>query len=683
MLDTFDSVTILLGAAIVAFAFYSANPTPDASSTRNLNETAVYRNKNTPHYRPLISDLDGKKTVYDMFWHAVKSFSNQNYLASRTGDADFKYLSFKKVSERAIAFGKGLVQLSSIQPPQSDVVSSKQLVGIYLKNSIPWLLADIACFTFGFVTVPIHESFDSDSLLYILNHTEMPTIILGLSNLDKVVSLVPKAKFLKKIIVTDVDTIPEHALQLVKDTPVKLVPFATVEKEGFFWDKQIEHVVPKPDDVFTICYTSGTTGNPKGGMITHKNMASAAGGLIDLLPDKHMLNGSDRHVSFLPLSHMLERVLFHGLTFFGCSIGFYRGDITLLMDDIVKFEPTLFPAVPRLLNKLYDGVRAKIAASSLVVRTLFDFAYARKLSLLKSGVVTRNTIWDSLVFSKIQARTGGRVRLFITGAAPISPEVLQFIRVVFGVNVVEGYGQTESCASGFVTQIGDHFAPYGCHVGIPFSCSEYKLVDVPEMKYLATDLPNPRGEICFRGPNVMRGYFKEPKKTKETIDEDQWLHTGDVGEILPNLTLKIIDRVKNIFKLAQGEYVAPDAIESKLKSALVAQLFIHGDSLQTCLVAIAVPDHANLLPWAESQGITPTDLPSLCANPVVNKHILNDLVTLGKKAGLKGFEIPKAVYLESTLFSLENGLLTPTFKTKREVVKKQYADVLNGLYKGL
>ncbi|KAJ2993472.1 Long-chain-fatty-acid--CoA ligase 6 [Globomyces sp. JEL0801] len=623
MLDTFDSVTILLGAAIVAFAFYSANPTPDASSTRNLNETAVYRNKNTPHYRPLISDLDGKKTVYDMFWHAVKSFSNQNYLASRTGDADFKYLSFKKVSERAIAFGKGLVQLSSIQPPQSDVVSSKQLVGIYLKNSIPWLLADI-----------------------------------GLSNLDKVVSLVPKAKFLKKIIVTDVDTIPEHALQLVKDTPVKLVPFATVEKEGFFWDKQIEHVVPKPDDVFT----------------------SAAGGLIDLLPDKHMLNGSDRH---LPLSHMLERVLFHGLTFFGCSIGFYRGDITLLMDDIVKFEPTLFPAVPRLLNKLYDGVRAKIAASSLVVRTLFDFAYARKLSLLKSGVVTRNTIWDSLVFSKIQARTGGRVRLFITGAAPISPEVLQFIRVVFGVNVVEGYGQTESCASGFVTQIGDHFAPYGCHVGIPFSCSEYKLVDVPEMKYLATDLPNPRGEICFRGPNVMRGYFKEPKKTKETIDEDQWLHTGDVGEILPNLTLKIIDRVKNIFKLAQGEYVAPDAIESKLKSALVAQLFIHGDSLQTCLVAIAVPDHANLLPWAESQGITPTDLPSLCANPVVNKHILNDLVTLGKKAGLKGFEIPKAVYLESTLFSLENGLLTPTFKTKREVVKKQYADVLNGLYKGL
>ncbi|KAI8854147.1 long-chain-fatty-acid--CoA ligase 6 [Chytridium lagenaria] len=338
--------------------------------------------------------------------------------------------------------------------------------------------------------------------------------------------------------------------------------------------------------------------------------------------------------------------------------------------------PTLFPTVPRLLSRLYDKVTQGVESSGFIKKWLFDFAYRSKLAELRAGRVTRNSVWDRLVFSKIQNKLGGNVRMMLTGAAPISPDILDFLRVVMGCQVLEGYGQTESSASGFVTIVGDYRTfP---HVGVPFTCCEYKLVDIPSMNYLASDLPNPRGEICIRGHNVMKSYYKAPELTAEALDEGGWLHTGDVGMINPDGTLAIIDRVKAQFKLQQGEYVSPERVEIFTKTKWVLQSFVFGESLRSSCVMIVVPDDAVLLPWAKENNKNGS-LVDLCEDESIKQMIFKSIVEEGRRNGLKGFELPSAIHLSAKTFE-ELGLLTPTFKTKRHEARKVFAQKIEALY---
>jgi long-chain acyl-CoA synthetase len=279
----------------------------------------------------------------------------------------------------------------------------------------------------------------------------------------------------------------------------------------------------------------------------------------------------------------------------------------------------------------------------------------------------------------VKKALGGNVKLIATGSAPIGKDVLQFLRVVLCCDIREGYGATETCAAVTVHIPGEYKAE---HVGTPLTCCEYKLVDVPDMDYLSTD-PYPRGEVCVRGHNVFKGYFKEPEKTREALDEDGWYHTGDIGRIDERGCLVIIDRKKNIFKLAQGEYIAPEKIENVyMKYSAIGQVYVHGDSIQSSLVAIVVPDQDTL------PGIVAEKFPDLkeksyvelCQQPKVIQMILGEMNRLGKKAGLQGFELVKAIHLEAEPFSVENELLTPTFKVKRNQAAKHYRQYIEALY---
>lgn len=210
-----------------------------------------------------------------------------------------------------------------------------------------------------------------------------------------------------------------------------------------------------------------------------------------------------------------------------------------------------------------------------------------------------HTLFDFLVFKKVRERLGGRIRALVTGGAPLATEVIEFLRIAFSCDVFEGYGQTETCAAGTITAPGDYSLG---HVGPPFPCCEVKLIDVAEMSYLTSDKPFPRGEICFRGHNVFRQYYKDPQKTKETVDANGWCHTGDIGMFDAQGRTRIIDRKKNIFKLAQGEYISPERIENiYANNEFVAQAFVYGDSLQATLVAIIVPDEEVLMKFAKTQ----------------------------------------------------------------------------------
>ncbi|PWA29372.1 hypothetical protein CCH79_00013988 [Gambusia affinis] len=476
---------------------------------------------------------------------------------------------------------------------------------------------------------------------------------------------------------------------------------------------------PKPNDLAIICFTSGTTGNPKGAMLTHGNVISNTAAfikvtqdtlkpsskdvLISFLPLAHMfervvevqylsdltcilacvffcvplqihcmLNLHDIHISYLPLAHMFERVVQGVILIHGARIGYFQGDIRLLMDDLKTLQPTVFPVVPRLLNRMFDKVFSQ--ANTPLKRWLLDFAFRRKESELKNGVMRKDSMWDKLIFKKVQMSLGGRVRLMITGAAPVSPTILTFLRAALGCQFYEGYGQTECTAGCTMSMPGDWSAG---HVGPPLPCNAVKLVDVAEMNYLAA---NGEGEVCVKGPNVFKGYLKDPERTAEAIDKDGWLHTGDIGKWLPNGVLKIIDRKKHIFKLAQGEYIAPEKIETIYnRSDPVAQIFVHGESLKACLVGIVVPDPDFLPIWANKKGFEGSYL-ELCRNKDVKAAILEDILMLGKEGGLKSFEQVRDIALHPEMFSVQNGLLTPTLKAKRNELRSHFREQIDELY---
>uniref|UniRef100_A0A671KUT8 Long-chain-fatty-acid--CoA ligase n=1 Tax=Sinocyclocheilus anshuiensis TaxID=1608454 RepID=A0A671KUT8_9TELE len=420
-------------------------------------------------------------------------------------------------------------------------------------------------------------------------------------------------------------TISELACYTYSLISVPLYDTLGTEAISYILDKSMSP--PQPDDLAIICFTSGTTGNPKGAMLTHRNIASNVSAFIYVTKVNTFSNNSPIITQLL--MHFSSRMQI-------CTFFFF-----------ITFCP--------------------------LKRHILEFAFRRKENEMKSGIMRRDSVWDKIIFKKVQASVGGHVRLMITGAAPVSAPVLTFLRAALGCHFYEGYGQTECTAGSTTTLPGDWTAG---HVGAPLPCNDIKLVDVGEMNYYAT---KGEGEVCVRGPNVFKGYLKDPEKTKEALGEDGWVHTGDIGRWLPNGTLKIVDRKKHIFKLAQGEYIAPEKIENiYIRSEAVAQAFVHGDSLQACLVAIIVPDPDFLPGWAKKRGIEGS-YEELCKNKV-KKAILEDIVKLGKESGLKSFEQVKDIALHTEMFSIQNGLLTPTLKAKRADLRNCFRNLIDELY---
>ena len=299
-------------------------------------------------------------------------------------------------------------------------------------------------------------------------------------------------------------------------------------------------------------------------------------------------------------------------------------------------------------------------------------AIQSKLWYLDNYATYNYSFYDKIVCNKFKAILGGNVRIMCTGSAPIAVDVLNFLKVCFCCPILEGYGQTESTAASCVTLPSDSQAG---HVGGPIPCVKVRLRDIPEMGYTSNDLPHPRGEICFQGPSVFQGYFKNEEKNKEAM-VDGWLLSGDVGIILPNGSVKVIDRAKNIFKLAQGEYIAPEKLENVyVQSPYVAQIHVHGDSLQSFLVAIIVPDFESLRVWWDKLGEESKAPPSdeeFCSDPRVSEIILQSMNELATSNKFNGLERVKKVYLHPEAFSEKNDLLTPSQKLKRNVSVQKF-----------
>ncbi|XP_077000644.1 long-chain-fatty-acid--CoA ligase 1 isoform X4 [Tamandua tetradactyla] len=613
---------------------------------------------------PLMYFYDDVTTVYEGFQRGIQVSNNGPCLGSRKPNQPYEWISYKEVADLSECVGSALIQ-------KGYKASPDQFVGIFSQNRPEWVIIEQGCFAYSMVIVPLYDTLGEDAITYIVNKAKLSVIFIDKPEKAQLLLEGIENKLttsLKTLVIMD-----PYGIDLVeqgKKYGVEIMSMKALEDLGKVnrWKPK----PPTPEDLAVICFTSGTTGNPKGALITHQNIVCDCSAFVKATEKMLELNPSDTHISYLPLAHMYEQLMQCVMLCHGAKIGFFQGDIRLLMDDLKVLQPTVFPVVPRLLNRMFDRIFAQ--ADTTLKRWLLDFASKRKEAELRSGIIRNNSLWDKLIFYKIQASLGGKVRLMVTGAAPVSATVLTFLRAALGCQFYEGYGQTECAAGCCLTLPGDWTAG---HVGAPMPCNFIKLVDVEEMNYLAA---RGEGEVCVKGPNVFKGYLKDPEKTAEALDKDGWLHTGDIGKWLPNGTLKIIDRKKHIFKLAQGEYIAPEKIENiYIRSEPVAQVFVHGESLQAFLIAIVVPDVETLCHWAQKRGFEGSFV-ELCRNKDVKKAILEDMVQLGKDGGLKPFEQIKGIALHPELFSIENGLLTPTMKAKRPELRNYFRSYIDELY---
>ncbi|XP_026543215.1 long-chain-fatty-acid--CoA ligase 6 isoform X1 [Notechis scutatus] len=570
---------------------------------------------------------DDARTMYEVFRRGFNISENGPCLGFRKPNQPYQWLSYKEVAERAEALGSGLLQKGCKSSPN-------QFIGVFAQNRPEWIISELACYTYSMVVVPLYDTLGPGSIRYIINTADISIVVCDKPEKARVLLEHVERKQtsgLKSIIL--MDPFEKDLKERGQRCGVQIQAMLEVENCG----RECWHapVPPHPDDLSIVCFTSGTTGNPKGAMLTHGNVVADFSGFLKVT----------------------------------------EGDIRLLSDDMKALRPTIFPVVPRLLNRMYDKIFSQ--ADTPVKRWLLEFAASRKKAEVQSGIVRNDSVWDILFFNKIQASLGGCVRMIVTGAAPASPTVLGFLRAALGCQVYEGYGQTECTAGCTFTTPGDWTSG---HVGAPLPCNFIKLVDVEELNYFSS---KGEGEICVKGPNVFKGYLKDKERTAEALDKDGWLHTGDIGKWLSNGTLKIIDRKKHIFKLAQGEYIAPEKIENiYIRSEPVSQIYVHGDSLQAFLVGIVVPDAEVMPGWAKKRGFHGT-FTDLCNNEELKHAIMEDMVQLGKESGLHSFEQVKAVFIHSEMFSVQNGLLTPTLKARRPELREYFKKQIEDLYSSI
>lgn len=626
-------------------------------------------------------------TSYDNFIQATETFGEKKCLGFRPINPDgsarsYQWLTYSEVRSMAEQFSSGALSLKLCPPSVGDAeLKGQPVLGLMMRNRPEWFIAEQACFLQSMVPVPFYDTAKSDTLATILEKiTSLKTMVCSSLTVGELIKTKKEHPSLGMSCLVCVDDVSESVAGSAKAVGLSMVSFKEVISAG----KKISpsrHNPPGPDDLYTFCFTSGTTGEPKGALISHRNIVCNSASLGERV--KTFSVGDEVCLSFLPLPHMFERVSQLLTICAGGSIGFFQGDPLKLVDDLQALRPTRFVAVPRVLTRIRERVTQQVNEAGGFTKKVFEAALARKMHIPNDPV---SMVTDPVLFKKIGAKLGlDRVRQILTGSAPIAPETLAWFRAVFpGVAVNEGYGQTE-CTLVCSLQSPAELSAGDC--GAPLTCNDVRLVDVAEMGYRSTDKMHAgvaclgRGEICIRGDNVFRGYYKMGEKTAEAIDQAGWLHTGDIGLWTPTGQLKIIDRKKNIFKLSQGEYVAPEKIEALFStSKWVLQCLVYGDSFQNHLVAVVVVNPDTVKEWASRHAKGGASLPDLCTSSSdLKQAVLSDLVSKSKGAKLHGFEIVKNLVLEPEMWTPDN-LLTPTFKLKRKEAEIKYKPAIDRMY---
>ncbi len=591
-------------------------------------------------------------TLTQIFFHAVET---HDLPAAYQYKKDGRYhpISHKDVLRRVRHIALGLEAIG---------VQRGDRVGIMSENRPEWALSDWACLCSGMTDVPVYPTLPAEQIVHPLNDSGAVALFVSTAEqAAKAQSVRGEFKTLRTII-SFADEKPAGADMTLAELEAKGATLDSPERAAAF---KAGAMAVKPDDLATLIYTSGTTGLPKGVMLTHDNIFSN----VKASEKKVPLKTGDVALSFLPLSHIFERMGDYLFWNWGVSIA-YAESIDTVPLNLSEVRPHYCMSVPRLFEKMYARVLENAVSGGAIKHRIFRWAVSvadvwadEKLAGREPGglLAWKYGIAQKLVFSKLLARTGGRLNYFVSGGAPLNPSINKFFFAA-GMTILEGYGLTETSP---VIAVNAPDAFRIGSVGKP-------IVGVEVM--IAAD-----GEILTRGPHVMKGYYNRPDATTEAIDADGWFHTGDVG-VLEDGFLRITDRKKDIIVTAGGKNIAPQPIENRIKtSKYVSQAVMIGDKRKFPIVLV-VPNWDNLEKWAAIKNIIWTDRKQLLAMPTIQAKM--DKEVRATIEGLASFETPKKIGLLEHDFSIERGELTPKLSVKRKVIDSQYKGLIDSLYEG-
>jgi long-chain acyl-CoA synthetase len=590
------------------------------------------------------------KTLTQLFVEAVEEHDQPNALQTKVGGA-YQPISHRTIADRVRHVAFGLRALG---------VGSGNRVAILSENRPEWAIADYACLMGGMADVPIYPTLPAEQIAYILRDSGAVAIFLSTKEqAEKIAAVKSELPALQHIIVFDDDAATSGAIRIAA---LEAKGAATMSPGGAT-EYRAAALAITPDQVATIIYTSGTTGEPKGAMLTHGNIASNVSAVIDLLD----MGPTDSSLSFLPLSHIFERMVDYLMFAAGVSIA-YVETMDTIAQNMQEVRPTIVVSVPRIYEKIHARITDTAMRAGGVKRAIFLWAGKvgeRWTDVMLAGrepdmlLRLEHRIADKLVFVKVRAAVGGRLRYFVSGGAPLSPEINRFFYAA-GLKILEGYGLTET--SPVIAVNTPKRLTIGT-VGAPIPGVEVKV---------AAD-----GEILTRGPHVMKGYFNHPEATAEAIDADGWFHTGDIGTLEDGL-LRITDRKKDIIVTAGGKNIAPQPIENQVKAnKYVAQAVMIGDRRKFPLILI-VPNFEQLDRWAGYKKISTSDRRKMLADPLIRAKMEKEV--LGGLDRLAPYERPKKVVLLEQDFTIDSGELTPTLKVKRRTVDRKFRALIDAAY---
>jgi long-chain acyl-CoA synthetase len=592
-----------------------------------------------PELFEFLSDDYGKIAKHDLLMRKV----NGKYLG-------ISYNEFKIQTEN---FACGLVKIGFRKTDKIAIIS---------ENRPEWVYSDMAILSIGAVDVPLYPSLTAESIEFILNNSESKAIIVSNKfQLNKILKIKDKCKHLKLIIVLN-----------EKDTPVgkkDIISFNKIQEDGALYKANhpnfIKESIKKIDEneLCTIIYTSGTTGEPKGVMLSHKNIVSNVISALEIFP----IGPEDVFLSFLPLCHIFERMTGYYTAFASGGMICYAESIESVAQNMLEVHPTIITTVPRLFERIYSKIIKNVENLPSSKQKIFywaietgkKFAEAKRQGSVSLPLLVKNKLAERLVFEKLRERTGGKMRFFVSGGAPLAREYGEFFEAI-GLKIIEGYGLTECSPVIAANKLDDY--KFGS-VGKPFPGVEIKI---------AHD-----GEILARGPNIMLGYYRNRKETEEVL-KDGWLHTGDIGVFDADGFLIITDRKKHLFKTSGGKYIAPTPIENLFQTSKYIDQFVLIGDKRMFLTALIVPDFEAIQEYADSNKIPYKNLQELSQSKEVYTLIENDISQFQKK--LANYEkIRKFVVLDKP-FALENGEITPSFKVRRKFVEERYRHLIEEMY---
>jgi long-chain acyl-CoA synthetase len=585
-------------------------------------------------------------TLIDLLFQAVDEFDKTDALMER-GPAGWSSFSHREIIEQIRFTAEALVVDGTVRGDRVAILS---------ENRPEWAVADYALLCTGALNVPIYPSLPADQIAFMFDHAEIETAFVSTAEqLTKLLEVRANWARLRRIIVFD--DIPTPA-----DGVTTLRAFMERGREAGNPENEFRRraKLAMPEDVATLVYTSGTTGTPKGVMLTHNNLYTNVTAALQGFP----LGPADIALSFLPLSHVFQRIVDYVMFSYGVTIA-YVASIDDVSRSFREVHPTIAVSVPRVYEKVYARILSEKGLKHRIIlwaRTVASDWTQTMLAGRRPGLLLRlrQRVADRLVYAKVRESMGGRIHFFISGGAPLATQIAEFFWGA-GLPILEGYGLTETSP---VTNLNTPTHTRIGTVGRPIAGTEIRV---------AGD-----GEILVRGPQVMKGYYRDSESTAKVIDGDGWFSTGDIGIIDADGYLRITDRKKQLLKTAGGKYIAPQPIENEIKrSRFVSEAVVIGDRRPYPIVLV-VPNFGTLTEWAKQHGTATASTESLVAEPAVVAKIEEEVNR--RIGGFARFEQPKKVLLLARELSLENDEITPTLKVKRRVVEKRYADRIEELY---